>query len=512
MGKVVKYCAKCEESFSEKFSFCPNCASEMTAYEMNPLMAETKMPESVKVFEPVAEEIIVEKIETKPLEAAVVASQIEPEPPAFLSQAADDDILEFAADDEIEAEPVTIPSVIAAPIVEESITIPSVIVAPVITEQFSVPVVAKSQPEPIPVVPAPIVIPAVAATNVEDYQRTYQSQAETANFASQASNNQNYEPKSNKQVADDGFYNITLVEPKNSGTRNMLLLGAAFLILTVSFGSVIGSIFNSDAYVGSLDDDLTRIVSVVEDVPIEEVEPPKVIKEKKGGGGGGGGNEAETPTSRGRLANQEKEPQIPPSVTMDQVTNPELVLRPATKGDRKEKPTEEKYGDPNSKFDAASDGTGSGGGQGSGRGRGQGGGQGDGAGNGIGSGNGNGNGNGNGDGTGDGRGNDRDRVKDEPPPIKVPPAGPSTALNITAKPQPKYTDAARQNQVQGTVTLRVTFMANGSIGSISPVNGLPNGLTEQAIAAARSIRFQPQLKNGVAQTVIKTLQYNFTLY
>jgi AMMECR1 domain-containing protein len=55
-------------------------------------------------------------------------------------------------------------------------------------------------------------------------------------------------------------------------------------------------------------------------------------------------------------------------------------------------------------------------------------------------------------------------------------------------------------------------MSNGSIGSISAVSGLSNGLTEQAISAARNIRFEPAKKNGVAQTVVKQVQYSFTLY
>lgn len=85
-------------------------------------------------------------------------------------------------------------------------------------------------------------------------------------------------------------------------------------------------------------------------------------------------------------------------------------------------------------------------------------------------------------------------------------------MKIVSKPRANYTDAARQNQVQGTVTLRVTFLPSGQIGSISPVNGLPYGLTEQAIAAARSIKFEPQMVNGSPVTVTKQVQYSFTIY
>ena len=85
-------------------------------------------------------------------------------------------------------------------------------------------------------------------------------------------------------------------------------------------------------------------------------------------------------------------------------------------------------------------------------------------------------------------------------------------LRVTSKPQPKYTDAARQNQVQGKVVLRVTFLANGKIGNISTVVVLPYGLTEQAILAAKQMEFEPYTGHGMARTVTKTVQYNFTIY
>ncbi len=85
-------------------------------------------------------------------------------------------------------------------------------------------------------------------------------------------------------------------------------------------------------------------------------------------------------------------------------------------------------------------------------------------------------------------------------------------LQIISKPRAGYTDAARQNQLQGTVTLRVTFSASGEIGSVSAIEELPDGLTEQAILAARGIRFEPAQKNGVPQTVTKQVQYSFMLY
>lgn len=498
MGKVVKYCTVCEESFAEKFSFCPNCAAKLNAYEMNPLVSEAKTEESIKDFEPA--EIYSAPATVELPKNDTIEFHYQPETPAILSNnnfETNDEILEI--NDETVEEPI-----VTAPLTTSPLTTAPGITIPAAASYREREVVSE---EPITTAPA---IPEITPV-AEEPQKTYIPVATpvykqtTASFADE-------KRSSNKKLDDDGFYSVTLVEEKDKGLRQMLLLGAFMLVMGGAFFALVASIYNADAYVGALDDNLNNIVFVGEDIPAEEPEIEKPKNEDKGGGGGGGGNKAPTPTSRGRLADQEKQPQIPPSVTIDQVTKPELVLKPATQGDRKEKPSTEKYGDPNSKYDIASDGTGSGGGQGSGTGRGQGSGRGTGAGSGDGSGNGSGIGNGNGDGRGDGRGNGRDDDGGNPPPEIKKPVGPTEAMKILSKPRANYTDAARQNQVQGTVTLRVTFLANGSIGSISPVSGLPNGLTEQAIAAARNIRFEPAKKNGVAQTVTKQVQYSFTLY
>src|SRR5688572_15626485 len=59
---------------------------------------------------------------------------------------------------------------------------------------------------------------------------------------------------------------------------------------------------------------------------------------------------------------------------------------------------------------------------------------------------------------------------------------------ILSKPNPSYTEEARRNLVKGTVVLRAVLAANGKVVAIFPIKGLPNGLTAQAIRAARQIR------------------------
>ncbi len=85
-------------------------------------------------------------------------------------------------------------------------------------------------------------------------------------------------------------------------------------------------------------------------------------------------------------------------------------------------------------------------------------------------------------------------------------------LRILSKPGAKYTDMARKNGIEGNLRLRVTFLASGEVGSVSPVSTLPDGLTEQAIAAARDIKFEPAMRNGIPFSVIKQVQYNFAIY
>ena len=83
---------------------------------------------------------------------------------------------------------------------------------------------------------------------------------------------------------------------------------------------------------------------------------------------------------------------------------------------------------------------------------------------------------------------------------------------VVTKPKPSYTDFARQTMTQGTVILRVVFLRNGGIGSISVAKALPNGLTEQAIAAAQKLSFLPATRDGKPINVVKMVEYTFSIY
>ena len=83
---------------------------------------------------------------------------------------------------------------------------------------------------------------------------------------------------------------------------------------------------------------------------------------------------------------------------------------------------------------------------------------------------------------------------------------------LEMKPEPRYTEKARREQITGTVVLRGVFSASGSVVNIEVLSGLPHGLTENAVEAARKIKFHPAVKDGKRVATKIQLEYNFNLY
>jgi TonB family protein len=82
---------------------------------------------------------------------------------------------------------------------------------------------------------------------------------------------------------------------------------------------------------------------------------------------------------------------------------------------------------------------------------------------------------------------------------------------ITYKEKAQYTQEAKDNNVEGTVVLNAVFGVDGQIGEIEVIRGLPYGLTESAIEAAKKIRFNPALKDGQPAPVRGNLEFSFNL-
>ena len=87
-----------------------------------------------------------------------------------------------------------------------------------------------------------------------------------------------------------------------------------------------------------------------------------------------------------------------------------------------------------------------------------------------------------------------------------------TKARLISKPEPSYTDAAKKRGIVGTVILKVVFSSSGKVTNIRVVQGMPDGLTERAIAAARQIKFIPATKEGKFVSMWMQLEYNFNLY
>ncbi len=75
-----------------------------------------------------------------------------------------------------------------------------------------------------------------------------------------------------------------------------------------------------------------------------------------------------------------------------------------------------------------------------------------------------------------------------------------------------YTEEARQNHTEGIVILSVVFGADNRLHNIQTMQGLPYGLTESSIEAARKIKFRPAIRKGVAVSVRLNLTFNFKVY
>jgi TonB family protein len=88
----------------------------------------------------------------------------------------------------------------------------------------------------------------------------------------------------------------------------------------------------------------------------------------------------------------------------------------------------------------------------------------------------------------------------------------TTKVKLISKPEPAYTQIARNQQITGTVVLRCVFASDGTVKHILVVQSLPNGLTEQSIAAAKKIKFIPAMLNGYPVSMWMQLEYNYNLY
>lgn len=87
-----------------------------------------------------------------------------------------------------------------------------------------------------------------------------------------------------------------------------------------------------------------------------------------------------------------------------------------------------------------------------------------------------------------------------------------TPLKILSKPKPSYTDSARQGNIQGTIRAAVLFAGDGRVQHVLLLHRLGSGLDEQAVSAARRIKFEPTMKDGKPISVVRMVEYTFSIY
>ena len=85
----------------------------------------------------------------------------------------------------------------------------------------------------------------------------------------------------------------------------------------------------------------------------------------------------------------------------------------------------------------------------------------------------------------------------------------SQSVKILEKPRGVLNGEYGNVDVRGTVRVKIEFLASGEVGNVNLINGLPYGISESSIEAAKQIKFEPAKKDGVSVTSYKILEYQF---
>ncbi|HVP52589.1 MAG TPA: energy transducer TonB [Terriglobales bacterium] len=86
-----------------------------------------------------------------------------------------------------------------------------------------------------------------------------------------------------------------------------------------------------------------------------------------------------------------------------------------------------------------------------------------------------------------------------------------TPVEIISKPNPIYTQEARDLKLEGEVLLQVVFAATGQLRVVRVERGLGHGLDEAAVRAAQQIRYKPALRDGQPYDSVAIVHVRFQL-
>ena len=78
-----------------------------------------------------------------------------------------------------------------------------------------------------------------------------------------------------------------------------------------------------------------------------------------------------------------------------------------------------------------------------------------------------------------------------PKPATLATTNPGKAVKVISKPKPEYTAEARQNHIEGVVTIHIRVMANGAVEVVGVTKPLGYGLDESARRAILATKFEP---------------------
>ncbi len=86
----------------------------------------------------------------------------------------------------------------------------------------------------------------------------------------------------------------------------------------------------------------------------------------------------------------------------------------------------------------------------------------------------------------------------------------SKALKILEQPKPELPKNYGTLDAQGTLFLRVEFLASGKVGEVSVVSTALPFLHQNILEAAKKIKFDPEIKDGKPVTVFKVILYSYS--
>jgi TonB family protein len=86
-----------------------------------------------------------------------------------------------------------------------------------------------------------------------------------------------------------------------------------------------------------------------------------------------------------------------------------------------------------------------------------------------------------------------------------------TAPEISSYTDPFYTRAARENKIEGTMTVEAAFDAKGNMRVLRTIKGLGYGLDENALSALRSWKFCPALRDETPIDAVAEIDIVFSL-